>query len=535
MWAISYGSSTIAFVSIASGSFDIQVLDMFGDVVVLKLHGNKLITFCLEGIRTIPSLKSLDISSNCITYDSQPHHCFKPFQGMIMVNLSYNHISLLPEKLFTQNNQVELLDLSFNSIISLQDSSLRRLNILKVFLFKQDHNIMIGRNTFAFSNLELVVTRDLHLCCFVSHGTHCTSKISWPFKCGDLLGSMSIRVCLWILSLLIALFNGASITVCSYKIYKHRPLSDMSISCTITILMLNIGDFLNGLHLIIIASADIYFGSDYVGQDVYWRRSILCNFSSMVSLFANLITMYSLCLIAACQLSVTLNPLKSNAIRTDFVLKLILLGVCCNVLATIISVSLGFKGVMIQPTPLCIVYGVNTKIYSSVALIFGLSQMLATAIIVVIYSYLILSLREICKNQRKLDASEKGERMANFKVVIQLILVSISNVVCWMPSSILMLSSVISDTYPITLLFWVVLVLTPLNSILNPCLLQSNVKLRCLKSGLPRSMPNADQCRSIPTKIHALIRNVHQCRSSECTGEGDCPDQSTTGVTSNPR
>ena len=31
--------------------------------------------------------------------------------------------------------------------------------------------------------------------------------------------------------------------------------------------------------------------------------------------------------------------------------------------------------------------------------------------------------------------------------------------------------------------------------------------------GLPRSMPNADQCRSVPIKIMALIRNVSQCQS----------------------
>ncbi len=40
-------------------------------------------------------------------------------------------------------------------------------------------------------------------------------------------------------------------------------------------------------------------------------------------------------------------------------------------------------------------------------------------------------------------------------------------------------------------------------------------------SGLPRSMPNADRCQSMPIKIMALIRNVSQCwslpiNSSQC-------------------
>ncbi len=40
-----------------------------------------------------------------------------------------------------------------------------------------------------------------------------------------------------------------------------------------------------------------------------------------------------------------------------------------------------------------------------------------------------------------------------------------------------------------------------------------------LKAGLPRSMPNADQCRSMPIKIMALIRNVSQCRSLPINSE----------------
>ena len=41
------------------------------------------------------------------------------------------------------------------------------------------------------------------------------------------------------------------------------------------------------------------------------------------------------------------------------------------------------------------------------------------------------------------------------------------------------------------------------------------IKLYChaIITGLPRSLPNADQCRSMPIKIMALIRNVSQCRS----------------------
>ncbi len=34
-----------------------------------------------------------------------------------------------------------------------------------------------------------------------------------------------------------------------------------------------------------------------------------------------------------------------------------------------------------------------------------------------------------------------------------------------------------------------------------------------LRAGLPRSMPNASQCLSMPIKIMALIRNASQCRS----------------------
>ena len=56
-------------------------------------------------------------------------------------------------------------------------------------------------------------------------------------------------------------------------------------------------------------------------------------------------------------------------------------------------------------------------------------------------------------------------------VLIQLVFVNVSNIICWLPSSIVLFSSLLHTKYPIQLLFWVVLVLTPTNSIINPCVL----------------------------------------------------------------
>ncbi len=124
-----------------------------------------------------------------------------------------------------------------------------------------------------------------------------------------------------------------------------------------------------------------------------------------------------------------------------------------------------------QSVPLCILYGMSGNIILSVSTaIIGSIHFLAVLIIPSLYLHVIHLLRK-ADLHRKENVSSAKDHLTQ-QVLVQLILVNISNVICWLPSSIVMFLSLAYKKYPIELLFIVVLVLTPTNSVLNPCILR---------------------------------------------------------------
>ena len=59
-------------------------------------------------------------------------------------------------------------------------------------------------------------------------------------------------------------------------------------------------------------------------------------------------------------------------------------------------------------------------------------------------------------------------KKANSTVIFQIITLTVSNIICWIPSGIIYLTSTFSDKYPINIASWVQIVLTPINSIIDP-------------------------------------------------------------------
>ncbi len=474
---------------IRNNSLGLYNMDAFRKIIVLKLQNDSLGSFCLRTQKHTNSLKGLDLSFNRIVYNIHDRDCFKPFPNMLILNLTNNAIQTLTRFIFNSLSNLNELDLSSNPILIFNQATFSRLTKLTILVLIHLHITYIEKSTFALDNLKLIFTDDFHICCFASIDTYCTSKIRWPFRCGDLLGSHQLQTCLWFLSLLIIFLNGISIWLCARTIYLDKSILDKPKTYPITVLVLNIGDLLNGFHLITIASADAYYGLDYITLDIEWRSGFLCNFVSNLSLFANLITMYSLILLAASRLCITINPLNTKVLSKKFILKVILLGMICSLSFVFIAISLqlaGSGGKMIQPVPLCIAYGTSLKGSSSITLVYGFFQILAVFTIILIHIFLIISLKKIDRKNAKLHRdqipTDSSKNKASRNVLFQLIAVSTSNIVCWLPLSILLWSAVLSDQFPISLLFWVVLILTPINSCLNPCFLQFNVNLNKLRA-----------------------------------------------------
>ena len=71
----------------------------------------------------------------------------------------------------------------------------------------------------------------------------------------------------------------------------------------------------------------------------------------------------------------------------------------------------------------------------------------------------------------------KSRQDSNLALIIQLILITTSNILCWFPASCVYISAMFLSTYPIDIVIWTTVIVLPINSIVNPSIfILTNVK-----------------------------------------------------------
>ena len=330
-----------------------------------------------------------------------------------------------------------------------------------------------------------IETSDFHICCsfhFSREEKHkCSAEPIWPFSCSNLLGKRTMSFFAWLVSVSILILNIISLLMGAHKLHISKRsqyganFSEGEFCYELNITSLHAADFLNGCHLLSLVSASTYYGDRYIAYDKLWRKGFICNAISVVSLFSNTMSIYILGLLAASRLAMTLFPLHNRLKRPSFVIKVLSFGIFIISIYVIISAVIVNSGPNKgQTLPLCVLYGVSGNIYSIMTSLYGLIQLTAVIIIPSLYIYLL----KLLHSEDKFSENIKSKTKVYFTTFLlaKLCLVNISNIICWLPSSVVLLLSLILKRYPIELLFWVVLILTPFNSIFNPIILRFNKK-----------------------------------------------------------
>ena len=93
-----------------------------------------------------------------------------------------------------------------------------------------------------------------------------------------------------------------------------------------------------------------------------------------------------------------------------------------------------------------------------------LFQFSAMIFIISVYIQLFQTLK---KSQEDLHQEMLSKR-SNLSLLIQLFIITGSNILCWIPVGCIYLTSMFLDKYPIDMVIWTTIIVTPINSIINP-------------------------------------------------------------------
>ena len=220
------------------------------------------------------------------------HHILHGLKGLRHLNLSNAYIDILDFYLFQDIRKLELLDVSGNKLQSIPN--INKLNQL-TFINLQDNPLTTVTNE-TFSNISkhaYMIVSQPEICeCYVSRDVSCNAldDISPYLTCSRLLSDRILVVVMWIIGLNALCGN---IFVLSYRKVKH----DQKKIQTFLLSNLAMSDLLMGVMLLI-ASADIYFGEYFPMQAENWRSGITCKVAGTISIVSSEASVFFLTLIS---------------------------------------------------------------------------------------------------------------------------------------------------------------------------------------------------------------------------------------------
>ena len=186
-------------------------------------------------------------------------------------------------------------------------------------------------------------------------------------------------------------------------------------------------DCMFGIHLLIIASADLYSTGKYVGHELAWENGILCKISSFSALVTMMISPIILCIIMIARYCVVKWPFTSAFKNQIYIKRVMNLCIIMTIFACIFLFSslFGFKKNYI-PTGLCLAL-YKSKDQSLLFLLTSLPVIVVQISCLITVLILVILLKAALKSHTELQTKNVKSK----KVTVQLFLVTMVMMFCW--------------------------------------------------------------------------------------------------------
>ena len=448
--------------------WDFRCLQNCQTVQFLKLSDFQLSDFCTS-FRSFQQdfheVISIVLSKNSIALLRK--HCFPVDCSILSLDFSSNIISVVQKFTFSGLAKLKVLDLSNNRINVLNTKSFD--GLLNVTFLKINQNPLkfVHMNSLQeFTQIKLISTDNYRLCCIKPRvNIMCNSLIRWPASCKDLISKYAITLSMWVIMLLVIMLNLVSIANCIKVAGKQRQKRKSTFH--IFALFLNICDIACGIYLAIIVSSATYFKGSYAINELYWRSHFVCHMASHLLTFFQLSSLSTIGIMTLARLLVVIYPFTSRFQIFSFTIK--------SAISVFITIS--FTSVLLShfimylseskllPNGLCSIFydpmGQTVNRASAIALSF--LQLITCFSVILIYLI-------IYKKTKTSFREQTGgvEKSVQRKMIFQILLITGSNIVCWVPSGIIYILSALIHKFPVEILLYTTIYITPVNSIVNP-------------------------------------------------------------------
>ena len=231
--------------------------------------------------------------------------------------------------------------------------------------------------------------------------------------------------------------------------------------------LISSSDLLLGFYLIIILVANLYYNKVFFIHEDGWRGSIVCHLASLLFHMFELISPMLLSFTTLTRYLVVIYPFNYNYKSAKWVFKGTSVIVMISLLLSITSwlVYYVIEGNKLHGIPLCILIGDSSEstTVKMLTLLQSIYQILACMFIITVYCLLIAE-------TKRLKAKVK-QKLSN-ALIFQIVSLSVSNILCWLPSAVIFIFTFFIRTFPVKMLTWTIIAVVPVNSLINPIIFQ---------------------------------------------------------------
>ncbi len=395
--------------------------------------------------------------------------CFAKTKSLIKIQITNNLISKIEPNLFVNVSSLTFLNLSNNPIYVLDVSMLSELKKLRFLSILNLTDIQNSLDELHFLNLGYIEVSNYQLCCLSQDEVQCSATVPWYSSCSNLLGSLSSQVILWVVTVAVSVFNCIHL-ILQYRTYKLKI--DKTFAYGSVVSAISLSDIQIIVPFLSILIANEYFKGQFVLFEEVWRSSPPCYITFGSFLIFNFFSPLLISFYSITRLLVVLFPMDTKCKDTAFVVKCVMLifFVSCLISGGLLSAVIVVVYPAI-PTSLCIPYVdpsdqvIPIKVHTWITVIL---QFVATVFILVVYIALLNNLKA---SQKRLQSAKSSKRSSNATLVIQIIIITCSNIICWIPSGVIYIITMFMERYPTSMIVWNLFAVTPVNSMINPVVL----------------------------------------------------------------
>lgn len=458
IFCLSLNISSFVYVFVQDVELFSRKIHLTKGVLFLVLNKNFLQDHC----QVILSEKLLLLNFGYNTITAVQKQCLQA-KELKWLLLNNNKITMLTKNSFQHTPDLQLLNLSGNPFSSARKHSflgLKHLLFLSVksITFKHVDPDLV-HNVYS---LKLIEATTYHICCTASVEAKCNVFRPWYISCSNLIPKTHMKVVCVVVSILILFLSLISVTV-------HYHSNSLSRSFVFNILCTNYNDMLCCVYLGVVWAVDTYYHSNFALYEAEWRSGSVCFMVFSIILWSTIQGQLLLFILSLSRLMVVKNPFATAFKSKRFTAKIMIAVFSVSLFSSIVVTFATKVTSNSLPLSLCMPFldpsggidAIRKITWATIVL-----QLVTTGAVVCINFQLVTL---VLRSEKRMESHKTSSHAKTNKgLFMQLVLLTISNFLSWLPPSIVYILAMFLKRYPTDLVVWTFVCLTPLNSVLNP-------------------------------------------------------------------